>query len=192
VVAEFSGVAQELRRDSRCFSNVEFTIERRRPALRWWSEWRGKVHADQAAGGDRNRSPRVGIRLDTTPSRITLPRTSTKSWTRRRASSATFRAWRRGRRKPSCANLLGCFLFSEDVCFKPDRGVERWRAQTATRSARICCCILRTFCCSTSPTNHLDLRAKDVLAGGAGEVQRDRSVRLARPLLHRQAGDARL
>ena len=40
------------------------------------------------------------------------------------------------------------------------------------------------------PTNHLDMRAKDVLLESAAEVHRDGGVRLARPLLHRQAGDA--
>jgi alanine dehydrogenase len=42
------------------------------------------------------------------------------------------------------------------------------------------------------PTNHLDLRAKDVLLERAPGIHRHGGVRLARPLLHRQAGHARL
>ena len=42
------------------------------------------------------------------------------------------------------------------------------------------------------PTNHLDMRAKDVLLEALQQVHRHGGVRLARPLLHRQSGDARL
>ena len=42
------------------------------------------------------------------------------------------------------------------------------------------------------PTNHLDLRAKDVLLESLQEYSGHAGLRLARPLLHRQAGHARL
>ena len=42
------------------------------------------------------------------------------------------------------------------------------------------------------PTNHLDLRAKDVLLEALQKFTGTVRLRLARPLFHRQAGDARL
>jgi ATP-binding cassette, subfamily F, member 3 len=39
------------------------------------------------------------------------------------------------------------------------------------------------------PTNHLDMRAKDVLLESLADVHGHGGFRVARPLLHRQAGD---
>ena len=86
--------------------------------------------------------------------------------------------------------LLGCFLFSEDDVFKPIgvlSGGERNRYALARMLLHP-----SNFLLLDEPTNHLDMRAKDVLLEALAEVQRHGRLRLARPLLHRQAGDAGL
>ena len=84
-------------------------------------------------------------------------------------------------------NLLGCFLFSGDDVFKPIgvlSGGERNRYALARMLLHP-----SNFLLLDEPTNHLDLRAKDVLLNALEGLQRDRDLRVARSLLHRQAGD---
>ena len=90
----------------------------------------------------------------------------------------------------NCAVLLGCFLFSEDDVFKRIgvlSGGERNRYALARMLLQP-----SNFLLLDEPTNHLDMRAKDVLLESLAELHRHRGLRLARPLLHRQAGHAHL
>ena len=85
-------------------------------------------------------------------------------------------------------SLLGCFLFQEDDVFKRIgvlSGGERNRYALARMLLHP-----SNFLLLDEPTNHLDMRAKDVLLESLAEVHGNGGVRLARPLLHRQAGDA--
>ena len=85
-------------------------------------------------------------------------------------------------------SILGCFLFSEDDVFK-QIGVLSGGERNRYALARMLM-MPSNFLLLDEPTNHLDMRAKDVLLTALQELQRHGRLRLARPLLHRQAGDA--
>jgi ABC-type sugar transport system ATPase subunit len=90
-------------------------------------------------------------------------------------------------------SILGCFLFSEDDVFKPI-GVLSGGERNRYALARMLM-VPSNFLLLDEPTNHLDMRAKDVLLTALQllhRIHRHGGVRLARPLLHRQAGHARL
>ncbi len=87
-------------------------------------------------------------------------------------------------------SLLGCFLFSEDDVFKRIgvlSGGERNRYALARMLLHP-----SNFLLLDEPTNHLDMRAKDVLLESLEKYTRNGGFRFARPLFHRQAGDARV
>ena len=87
-------------------------------------------------------------------------------------------------------SLLGCFLFSEDDVFKTI-GVLSGGERNRYALARMLM-MPSNFLLLDEPTNHLDMRAKDVLLTALAGVHRHRGLRVARPLLHRQAGDTRV
>ena len=117
-------------------------------------------------------------------------RTNTKNSIPTRACSTIWATPRPARRKPNCAACWDAFLFSEDDVFK--------KIGVLSGGERDRYALLRlllhpaNFLLLDEPTNHLDMRAKDVLLERADEIHRHGRLRLARPLLHRQAGDARL
>ena len=129
-------------------------------------------------------------RWATTCSSIISRRISTRSSipTRRLLDDSRRRA--RERRRPSCAALLGCFLFSDDDVFK--------RIGVLSGGERNRYALARML---LAPSNFLLARRADQSPGharqgraarSAAELHRDRGVRLARPLLHRQPGHAHL
>ena len=87
-------------------------------------------------------------------------------------------------------SILGCFLFSEDDVFKTDRRALRRRAQPlrAGPHAHDALQLPAARRAHQPPRHARQGRAAD----GAAGVHRHGGVRLARPLLHRQAGHARL
>ena len=87
-------------------------------------------------------------------------------------------------------SLLGCFLFSGDDVFKP-LGVLSGGERNRYALARILVSPAN-FLLLDEPTNHLDLRAKDVLLEAVNSFTGTVDLRLARSLLHRSPGDARL
>ena len=90
--------------------------------------------------------------------------------------------------KTELRSLLGCFLFSEDDVFKKIgvlSGGERGRYALLRLLLHPA-----NFLLLDEPTNHLDLRAKDVLLNALMELHGHGCIRLARPLLHRQTGNA--
>ena len=86
-------------------------------------------------------------------------------------------------------SLLGCFLFSEDDVFKHDRRALRRRAQPLCAGAHAAAA-RRISCCSTSRRTTSTCAPKTCCSKPC-RTSRDGRLRLARPLLHRQAGHAR-
>ena len=87
-------------------------------------------------------------------------------------------------------SLLGCFLFSEDDVFKTIGVLSRRRAQSLRAGADAAASLeFPAAGRADEPPGHA---RQGRAAGGAGGVYRHGGVRFARPLFHRQAGDAGL
>ena len=166
IVAEFEGVAQELSRKAGRTGEKEVLPRRqlpdraRRPHCSGRRQWRGQVHADQAAGGHGTNDAR---RIQTRPQRSgrllcagSIQRTRSDARMIDDLGNAS-----PGSTQTELRSLLGCFLFSEDDVFKKIgvlSGGERGRYALLRLLLHPA-----NFLLLDEPTNHLDLRAKDVL-----------------------------
>ena len=184
-MAEFKDVSKSYGA-KHVFSGASFIIERGDRIALVGVNGAGKSTMIKLLAGTEPLTSGGPTRWATTRCPIISRRISTRSWTRTRRMLDDLGDAAPRSTQTELRTLLGCFLFSDDDVFKRI-GVLSGGERNRYALARMLLAP-SNFLLLDEPTNHLDMRAKDVLLESLQQVHRDRGVRLARPLLHRQPG----